>query len=121
MTATCVTLLKYCINKIINKYTCTSILKKRFSCRVFICKLFGNFVGTIISKASTKHYSIIKKDVISMKEADERHKIRLIYAVNENDHLSHVMRKPTFWFPTRSDTNQAVQLQKMARGLKFRI
>ena len=29
--------------------------------------------------------------------------------------------KPTFWFPTWSDTNQAVQLQKMARGLKFRI
>ena len=24
-------------------------------------------------------------------------------------------------FPTRSDTNQAVQLQKMTRGLKFRI
>ena len=31
------------------------------------------------------------------------------------------MRKPTFWFPTRSDTNRAVQLQKMARGLKFLI
>ena len=31
------------------------------------------------------------------------------------------MRKQTFWFPTRSETNQAVQLQKMARGLKFRI
>ena len=31
------------------------------------------------------------------------------------------MRKPTFWFPTWSDTNQDVQLQKMARGLKFRI
>ena len=31
------------------------------------------------------------------------------------------MRKPTFWFPTRSDTNQAERLQKMARGLKFRI
>ena len=31
------------------------------------------------------------------------------------------MRKPTFWFPTWSDTNQAVQLQKMARGLKFWI
>ena len=31
------------------------------------------------------------------------------------------MRKPTFWFPTWSETNQAVQLQKMARGLKFRI
>ena len=31
------------------------------------------------------------------------------------------MRKPTFWFPTWFDTNQAVQLQTMARGLKFRI
>ena len=31
------------------------------------------------------------------------------------------MRKSTFWFSTRSDTNQAVQLQKMAKGLKFRI
>ena len=26
-----------------------------------------------------------------------------------------------FWFPTWSDTNQVVQLKKMARGLKFRI
>ena len=33
--------------------------------------------------------------------------------------LSRVMRKLTFWFPTWSDTNQAVQLQKMARGLRF--
>ena len=36
------------------------------------------------------------------------------------------MRKQTFLFPTWSDTNQAVQLQRgmargMARGLKFRI
>ena len=31
------------------------------------------------------------------------------------------MRKPVFDFPTRSDTNRDVQLQKMARGLKFRI
>ena len=35
--------------------------------------------------------------------------------------LSRVMRKPTFWFPTWSDTNQAVQLQKIAGGLKVRI
>ena len=35
--------------------------------------------------------------------------------------MSRVMRKPTFWFPTWSDTNQAVQLQKMARCLKFQI
>ena len=31
------------------------------------------------------------------------------------------MRKPVFGVPTRSDTNRAVQPQKMARGLKFRI
>ena len=35
--------------------------------------------------------------------------------------MSRGMRKPMFWFPTWSDTNQAVQVQKMARGLKFRI
>ena len=34
---------------------------------------------------------------------------------------SRIMRKPTFWFPTWFGTNQAVQLLKMARGLKFRI
>ena len=38
-----------------------------------------------------------------------------------NRYMSRIMRKPTYWFPTWSDTNQAVQLQKMARGLKFRI
>ena len=31
------------------------------------------------------------------------------------------MRKPTLRFLTWSDTNQVVELQKMARGLKFRI
>ena len=36
-------------------------------------------------------------------------------------HLSRDTRKPTFWFPNWFDTNWAVQLQTMARGLKFRI
>ena len=36
-------------------------------------------------------------------------------------HLSRNMRKPTMWFLTRSDTNQAVQLLEMARVLKFCI
>ena len=31
------------------------------------------------------------------------------------------MRKPTIWVPTRSDTNRAIQSQKMVRGWKFRI
>ena len=44
------------------------------------------------------------------------------FSENQNEiHLSRVMRKPTFWFPTWSDTNQAVQPQKIVRGLKFQI
>ena len=31
------------------------------------------------------------------------------------------MSKPTMWFSDRSDTNQAVQAQKMARGWKLWI
>ena len=35
--------------------------------------------------------------------------------------MSHLMRKQTMWFPTRSDIKKAVQAQKMARGWKFWI
>ena len=31
------------------------------------------------------------------------------------------MRKPVFGFPTKSDTNQALQSHRMAKGSKFRI
>ena len=31
------------------------------------------------------------------------------------------MRKPTMWFPNRSDTNPTVQPHKQARSLKFLI
>ena len=46
---------------------------------------------------------------------------RRLMACKNLKHLSRVMRKPTFWFPTWSDTNQAMQSQNMARGLKFCI
>ena len=35
--------------------------------------------------------------------------------------MSHLVRKPTMWFANRSDTNRAVQSQKMVRGWKFWI
>ena len=38
-----------------------------------------------------------------------------------NIQLSLCVRKPTLWVPTRSDTNQSVQSQKMVRGWKFWI
>ena len=35
--------------------------------------------------------------------------------------LSRLVGKPTMWFPTRFDTNRAVQAQKMARDWTFWI
>ena len=31
------------------------------------------------------------------------------------------MRKPTLWFPTRSDTNLSAQPHKIARSMEFHI
>ena len=35
--------------------------------------------------------------------------------------MSHIMRKPTMWFPYRFNTNRAVHAEKMDRGVKFWI
>ena len=35
--------------------------------------------------------------------------------------MSHVMRKQTMWFPTGSDTNQAVQTQKTIPRAKTKV
>ena len=40
---------------------------------------------------------------------------------NRKQDMSHLMEKPTMWFPNRFDTNRPVQLQKLARSLKFWI
>ena len=45
----------------------------------------------------------------------------VMYKITSVLNLSLCVRKPTIWVLTRSDTNQAVQSQKMARGLKFCI
>ena len=45
---------------------------------------------------------------------------RNLIVINEV-HLSHLLGKPTMWFPNRSDTNLPVQVQKRARSLKFLI
>ena len=59
-----------------------------------------------------KQKRILKRDIKQL-----RKQIELL----ENGILSRIMRKPTFWFLDWSDTSQAVQLQEMASGLKFRI
>ena len=44
----------------------------------------------------------------------------MTYVYNKYEKINQ-MRKPTIWFPTRSDTNQPVQSQKQSRSLKFFI
>ena len=39
--------------------------------------------------------------------------------MEKEQQLSRLVGKPTMWFLTKSDTNQAVQAQKMARDWKF--
>ena len=41
--------------------------------------------------------------------------------VKKQKNISHLVGKPTMWFPNRSDTDRPVQLQKQARSLNFRI
>ena len=43
------------------------------------------------------------------------------WSLNFISSLSHDARKLSIWFPTRSDTNQAVQSRTRARGLKVGI
>ena len=39
--------------------------------------------------------------------------------MGDNKEMSYLVRKPTMWFPNRSDTNRPVQLQKQAISFKF--
>ena len=45
----------------------------------------------------------------------------IVFCVCLSFQMSLVVKPGLSGFPTRSDTNRAVQQQKMARGLKFRI
>ena len=67
------------------------------------------------SKAIMDYLSIFPPNTVNLRDTNGE-----VTAI-ENAKNKRDMRKPTFWFPTRSDTNQAAQLQKTARGLKFRI
>ena len=45
----------------------------------------------------------------------------LLYRLTGDNSNGVCVRKSTIWVPIRSDTNRAVQSQKMVRGLKFWI
>ena len=65
---------------------------------------------------------VLSKCEILNKDSDQSgHLKTLVRLGGWKDQMNRVMRKPTFWFPAWSNTNQTVQPHKMARGLKFRI
>ena len=49
----------------------------------------------------------------------ESYKCFAILMYTDSQHMSHVMRKPVFGFPTKSDTNMAVQPPNMVRDLQI--
>ena len=55
------------------------------------------------------------------KSADNINACKITYHTKRRGYEPRCENSRSSGFPTRSDTNQAVQPQKMARGLKFRI
>ena len=56
---------------------------------------------------------------VTLRGVSNKHCLLSLFSFQLN--LSRVKRKRSLGFPTRFDTNRAVQPQKMARGLKFLI
>ena len=81
----------------------------------------SHWTSTTIPTALSKAFVNIASHVQQAPDSSHKVNIASTAKIDTYQHMSGIMRKPTFWFPTWSDTNQAVQSQKMARGLKFRI
>ena len=86
------------------------------------------FPNAVSSKQRSPHHVLGHKHQrnAKMKKKSQKREILttiIAYVVSLEIRLdmSLVMRIPTFWFSTRSETNRAVQSQKMARCLKFQI
>ena len=84
-------------------------------------------ITLLIKHTNTMQYTAIKM-AVKISILDEKYNIVDISFENIKVvececmymyYLSRLVEKPTMWFPNRSDTNRAVQSQKMARTLKF--
>ena len=64
-------------------------------------------------------HRLIYKPVLPVEVAVQRVKSHSANRVKDCKYMSHLVEKPTMWFPNRPDTNRAVQSQKRARSLKF--
>ena len=92
--------------------------RKKRDCTICVAK-----IKVLISSAVTAQLICIFVFAYAKKRFshDVAHFMYKSYKYATSKYVSLVVRKPVFWFPTWSDTNQAVQLQRMARGFKFWI
>ena len=81
----------------------------------------GNENGRVTWYEYLTHLHTTEQEIKALHVKKNRSKLeeKLLTVCLITKNMSRVMRKPTFWFPTWSDTNPAVQLQKMARGLEI--
>ena len=70
---------------------------------------------------ATTDFSPKHTEVMVIREIVSARMVRLQGKENVPFKFSLILRNRSLGFPTRSDTNQAVQPQKMARSFKFRI
>ena len=74
---------------------------------LFLFILYNVFINLV--KKNQQLFSQVGTDVLLL--------IHLI----QPHYKSHLVGKPTMWFPNRSDTTRPVQAQKQARSLKFGV
>ena len=86
---------------------------------IYFLEVYAQLISNVISYIHV--YSFLSRHTCNFTHNLSKVTDQPLHLNVNSVHLSSVMRKPTFWFTTWSDTNQAVQLQKMVRDLKFRI
>ena len=89
----------------------------------------GRGVGVVSSQMSKMHcfmiwHCYIDVHLLNLFSVFSIETSVLVIEISEASHTQtylSLVRKPVIGFPTRSDTNRAVQPQEIARGLKFWI
>ena len=77
----------------------------------------GLFVSDLVGTQIVRFLMRWLKTCLVASKPDQHPELEFFHAGVENSqHMSSLVRKPTMWFPNRSDTKQAVQSQKQARS-----
>ena len=97
----------------------------QYTAKTFPCNVLSMF-DYETGQAETRCCRLSSIFYFRFKGSDQCNQIQSMYYINKTmnfiqSHMSRLVGKPTMWFPNRSDTNRAVQVQKIARSLKCRM